>query len=541
MPTFVIRIRRGRPCGTLPFPFQFDHHDTLESVADSSLTIASLLAAPDARALAIADTSRRGLTYGELRALVDRTHHFLHASGLETGDTVAVALRNGPETAALFTALVTWCRVGPLNPGYTRREFAFALRSLAASAIITSGDVPEAALAANECGVRRMFIDSPGETQPGVFELRCDVPPALPAPLPPPPGPDDIALLLHTSGTTALPKLVPLTQRNLTLSARGVARSLQLTPADTCLAIMPLFHVHGLVAGLLASLSAGATACLAPGFRATAFFSWLDSSQATWYTAVPAMHQAILTRAGHNMDVVGRHKLRLIRSCSSTLYSGVWEKLRSVFGVPVLNAYGMTEAAHQISSVPLPGASCASVGLASGPEIGIMDADGSLLHREQVGEVVLRGEQIMSGYLQPEGVNQSAFSNGWFRTGDEGFQDSGGSLCLTGRLKEMINCGGEKISPCEVEEALLLHPDVEQAIAFATPDAVLGETVAAAIVVREGCQIQERDLLSTAARHLARRKLPRQIFFVAEIPRGATGKPQRIGMAARLGVAGSAA
>lgn len=498
------------------------------------LTISALLEGPDAQALALADTLRRGLTYAELRALVDRTHQILSHGGLRAHDTVAVALRNGPETAALFMALVTYCRVAPLNPGSTRNEIAFALRDLQASAIITSDDVPEAVQAAEESGVPRMLMVSSGGPSFGDFALSCEIQPVTPASPPSAPGPDDIALLLHTSGTTARPKLVPLTQRNLTLSARGVADSLGLSPADTCLSIMPVFHVHGLVAGLLASLAAGATVCLAPGFKATSFFSWLDSSQASWYTAVPTMHQAILARARHNKDFLDRHKLRFIRSCSSTLYSSVWEELRSVFGVPVLNAYGMTEAAHQISSVRLPGSSCATVGFGSGSEICIMDVDGRLLPPGQVGEVVLRGEQIMSGYLRPEGVNESAFSNGWFRTGDEGLQNSDGSLCLTGRLKEMINRGGEKISPYEVEETLLLHPAVDQAIAFSWPDTMLGETVAAAIVIQDGCKVEKRDLLRLAGQRLARHKLPQRLFFVKEIPRGATGKPQRIGMAERL-------
>jgi acyl-CoA synthetase (AMP-forming)/AMP-acid ligase II len=498
------------------------------------LTISGLLASPTVQTLALADTLRRGLTFAELRDLVGRTHQILNASGLRTNDTVAVALRNGPESAALFIALVTYCRVAPLNPAYTQKEIAFALRDLRASAIITSDDLTEALRAAEECGVRRMLMVSSGESPAGVFELRCEVPLIPSTVLPPGPGPDDIALLLHTSGTTARPKLVPLTQRNLTLSALGVADSLGLSPADTCLSIMPLFHVHGLVAGLLASVAAGATVCLAPGFKATAFFSWLDSSQATWYTAVPTMHQAILARARHNRDALERHRLRFIRSCSSTLYSSVWEELQSVFDVPVLNAYGMTEAAHQISSVRPPYSSCATVGTGSGPEIRIMDVDGKLLPPGNVGEVVLRGEQIMSGYLRPEGVNESAFCDGWFRTGDEGLQNPDGSLCLTGRLKEMINRGGEKISPYEVEEALLLHAAVEQAIAFAWPDPMLGETVAAAVVIHEGCSVQKPDLLRLAGQHLARHKLPQRLFFVVEIPRGATGKLQRIGMAERL-------
>jgi len=506
-------------------------------VESPRLTIAYLLAEADAQTLAVADTSRQGLTYRELRALVGRTHQILNGSGLNSRDTVAVALRGGPETAALFTALMTYCRVAPLDPASTQNENAFALRDLGAKLVITSSDVPEAIRAAEECGVGRMLLVA--QPSPGAFELQCEVPPPPRSSPPSVPGPNDVALLLHTSGTTARPKLVPLTQRNLVLSTRGVAGTLQLSPADTCLSVMPLFHVHGLVAGLLASLATGATVCFAPAFKATAFFSWLDSSQATWYTAVPTMHQAILARARHNMDVLGRNKLRFIRSCSSTLYPSVYDKLRSVFGVPVLNAYGMTEAAHQIASVRLPGASCATVGPSSGPEIGIMDGNGKLLPTGHVGEIVLRGAQIMPGYLQPEGVNESAFCNGWFRTGDEGLQESDGSVCLVGRLKEMINCGGTKISPYEVEEALLNHPAVDQAVVFGWPDAMLGESVAAAIVVREDCQVEARDLLRVAAQRLSRRKLPQRVLFVTDIPRGPTGKLQRIGMAKRLGVATS--
>lgn len=292
------------------------------------LTISSLLAAADPRTLAIADTSRQGLTYDDLTVLVDRIHRMLGRYGLKSGDTVAFALRNGPETAVLFIALVTYCRVAPLNPGATKDEIAFALRDLEATALITSNGAHEAICAAEECGVLRMLLVPAG---PGAFELKSESLPRPSSPLHQPPGPDDIALLLHTSGTTARPKLVPLTQRNLSLSTRGVVDSLQLSPSDTCLSLMPLFHVHGLIAGLLASLAAGATACVAPGFKATAFFSWLHSSGATWYTAVPTIHQAILARAGQNRDVLDHSKLRFIRSCSSTLYPSVYNELGSVF------------------------------------------------------------------------------------------------------------------------------------------------------------------------------------------------------------------
>jgi acyl-CoA synthetase (AMP-forming)/AMP-acid ligase II len=250
------------------------------------------------------------------------------------------------------------------------------------------------------------------------------------------------------------------------------------------------------------------------------------------------MHQTILARAKNNAAILSAHRLRLIRSSSAPLYPPVWAQLEQTFGVPVLNAYGMTEAAHQISSVRLPGGARfhSTVGAAVGLEMAIMGADGALLPLGETGEVVLRGEQLTRGYLEPAGANETAFRDGWFRTGDEGVMDAEGLLSLTGRLKEMINSGGEKISPYEVEEALMMHPGISQAVAFSAPHALLGEQVVAAVVVLEGCSVLERDLLHTAARRLARCKMPRQVLFVPEIPRGATGKIQRIGLAARLGL-----
>ncbi len=504
-------------------------------------TILNLLALAEPDGLAIADERGDGLSYQLLRDLVADTHRFLSWVGIGPCDTVAVSLRNGPETAALFLSLASYCRVAPLNPTYTSSEVAFALRDLGAVALVSTARDSGAVEAAQELGIGLIWLEPAGDSCPGTYELETEFHRTCPAPEYSGPSPDDIALLLHTSGTTARPKLVPLTHRNLCLSARSVASVLQLKPADRCLSIMPLFHIHGLVGGLLASVSAGSSICCPRGFQATSFFGWLESSQATWYTAVPTMHQAILLRARHNSGVLASHKLRLIRSSSSPLYPAVWEQLEFTFGVPVLNAYGMTEAAHQIACVPLPGGSQfrTTVGPAVGPQAAIMDEAGALLPAGQVGEVVLRGEQIMSGYLQPQEANHTAFSDGWFRTGDEGFLDSDGVLALTGRIKEMINSGGEKISPYEVEEALLLHPAAGQAVAFAIPHQLLGEEVAAAIVLRDGCSVGERELLQAAGQSLARHKVPRRLFFLDEIPQGATGKLQRIGLAARLGLTGS--
>ena len=440
---------------------------------------------------------------------------------------MALSLTNSPETAALLLGLLCCCRVAPLNPAYTTHECSFALADLEANALVASYEQRDAIAAARKEGIR---VIHPSELLLPAALARKAEDSII--------EPDDIALLLHTSGTTAKPKLAPLKHRSLFLSARAVAEVLGLEEKDRCLSIMPMFHIHGIVAGLLASVAAGASTVCAPGFQATSFFGWLDRSEATWYTGVPTMHQAILLRARHNAEIIARHKLRLIRSSSSPLFPTVWKELESVFGVPVVNSYGMTEAGHQIASVRPSVARqerwC--VGASSGPQIAIMDAQGEFVPARIRGEVVLRGEQIIEGYLRPVEANQTSFKDGWFRTGDEGWMNGSGELTLTGRLKEMINSGGEKICPYEVEEALLLHPAVAQAVVFAAPHAMLGEQVTAAVVLKEGQAVRERELVESLTSRLAQCKIPRRVLFVEEIPRGASGKLQRIGLAERLGL-----
>lgn len=500
-------------------------------------TVAGLLTEGIESSPAIRSVDGLELSYENLRVFIDRIQGKLRAYGIKPTDVVATSLRNSPETATIILALMSYCRVAPLNPGYTLHEVSFALGDLEAVALVASLEQKDALVAAEQLRVRTIRVGAGFETAFSDFEtvsgIGCCNSSDANAP-----APDDIALLLHTSGTTARPKLVPLTHRNLCLSSGATAHLLQLTPGDRCLSIMPMFHIHGLVAGLLASIAAGACTVCAPPFQATSFFAWLDSSRATWYTGVPTMHQAILMRTRSNSDSLNRHCLRVIRSSSSPLYPAVREQLEEAFGVPVLNTYGMTEAAHQIAPVRTGHKSGIRpfINASAGPEISIMDANGTLLPAGVRGEVVLRGEQIMSGYLKPSEANRTAFCNGWFRTGDEGWVDEDGVLTLTGRLKEIINSGGEKISPYEVEDALLIHPAVTQAVAFAVPHTMLGEQVVAAVVLREGEHVCERELLSTAGERLASCKLPRKIMFVDEIPRGATGKVQRIGMASRLGL-----
>lgn len=351
-------------------------------------------------------------------------------------------------------------------------------------------------------------------------------------------GQDDIALVLHTSGTTSRPKIVPLSQTNVTASAYHIGHTLALREEDVCLNIMPLFHIHGLIAATLSTIAAGASVVCTPGFNALKFFSWMEEARPTWYTAVPTMHQAILARADRNVEIIKNGRLRLIRSSSSSLPPQVMEALEATFKVPVVEAYGMTEASHQMASNPLPPKSrfAGSVGLAAGPDVAIMDDAGTLLPAGSLGEVVIRGRNVTKGYESNPEANAKAFSNGWFRTGDQGVIDADGYLRLTGRLKELINRGGEKISPLEVDTVIMDHPAVAQVVTFAMPHDMLGEEIAAAVVLREGAACDERELRTFVGSRVADFKVPRKILFLTEIPKGATGKLQRIGLAEKLGL-----
>jgi acyl-CoA synthetase (AMP-forming)/AMP-acid ligase II len=506
-------------------------------------SIASLLdaGADDAPAVG-APEGARPLRYRELRALARRTVEALNGMGIGRGDRVAIVLPNGPEMATAFTCVAAGAATAPLNPAYRAEDFEFYLTDLRAKALVVEEGSDSPALGvARKLGIPAVELRRERDGGAGAFGLfpleRMGGSPARGGLA----DADDTALVLHTSGTTSRPKIVPLLQRNVLATARHVGATLALGPEDVCLNIMPLFHIHGLMAATLSSLAAGAQVSCSPGFNALKFFAWLDEVRPTWYTAVPTMHQAILARAARNPEIVARSRLRFIRSSSASLPPQVMAELERTFRAPVVEAYGMTEAAHQMASNPLPprARKPGSVGVAAGPEVGVMDAAGTLLPRGQVGEVVIRGPNVTPGYEGNPEANAKAFADGWFRTGDQGVIDEDGYLRLTGRLKELINRGGEKVSPLEVDEALMDHPAVQQVVAFAMPHATLGEEVAAAVVLREGQHATERDLRTFAQARLAEFKVPRRILIVPEIPKGATGKLQRIGLAAKLGLAGA--
>ena len=501
-------------------------------------SIFALLEAGPADAPAIgAPQGVKSLLYRDLQALARRTVETLNSVGIGRGDRVAIVLHNGPEMASSFLCIAAGAATAPLNPGYREKDLEFYLGDLQPKALVLEAGVESPARAtARKMSIPVLELTADRARGAGWFTLSGG---AKGTPARGGMGDeDDPALLLHTSGTTSRPKLVPLLQRNLLASAENIGRTLALTRDDVCLNIMPLFHIHGLMAATLASLAAGASVSCTPGFNALKFFVWLDEVRPTWYTAVPTMHQAILARAERHRDMIARSRLRLIRSSSASLPAPVMAELETTYGVPVIESYGMTEASHQMASNPLPprARKPGSVGLAAGPEVAILDEEWKELPRGQEGEVSIRGPNVTPGYEANPEANATSFRDGWFRTGDQGVLDEEGYLRLTGRIKEQINRGGEKFSPLEVDEVLSSHPAVAQVLTFAMPHHKLGEEVAAAVVLREGATATERELHNFCAARLAGFKVPRKVVFLTEIPKGATGKLQRIGLAQKLGL-----
>lgn len=488
--------------------------------------------------MGISASNRSNLSYRCLYKQLKTVISLLREMGLQRNDRVAVALPNGPEAAVAFLSIASGVTYAPLNPAYRAPEYEFYLNDLEAKALIVQPGVAEPARdVAQHLGIPIIDLSPRLDAAAGIFDL------SIPTNTSPQnldfAEPDDTALILHTSGTTSRPKMVPLSHKNLCISAHNVKTSLALTEIDRCLNVMPLFHIHGLIGALLSSMAAGASVVCTPGFYTPDFLEWLEEHEPTWYSAVPTMHQQILGRiASHKATV---KPLRLIRSSSAPLPPQIMTELEQVFQAPVIESYGMTEASHQMASNPLPPRQRkpGSVGVASGPDVQIMDEHGNLLSTGEVGEVVIQGDNVTRGYENNSKANATAFTNGWFRTGDLGYLDGDGYLFLKGRIKEIINRAGEKISPREVDEVLLDHPAIDQVVTFAAPHTLLGEDVAVAVVLKAGASVSEQTIKEFAARRLADFKVPRVVLFLDEIPKGPTGKRQRIGLAEKLGLTAS--
>ena len=493
----------------------------MTSMTSVPVTLSALLdSSPAGQTAIIVPEQSIRISYGQLRDQVKDVAESLTAFGISRGDRVGIALPNGLPTIVSFLAASVAGTAAPLNPGYKEDEFRFYLEDTSAKVLLLPAEgAEEARRAAGDVPILVVDMDASGKvTLSGVTGRR-----AVPAP-----QTDDVALILHTSGSTGRPKRVPLSHANLSISAQNVARSYALTKDDVSMCVMPLFHVHGLVASTLATLATGGTVVVPGKFSPLSFWRVARETGATWYSAVPTLHQLLIAR--HDAGApppAGAEKLRFIRSCSASLAPQLMHDLETAFGAPVLEAYGMTEAAHQMASNPLPPGRRlpGSVGPGTDVRISIRNDQGHPLPSGERGEVCIQGPNVITGYENNAEANATSFFDGWFRTGDQGILDEHGYLTLVGRLKELINRGGEKISPREIDEVLLTHPAIAEAVCFGVPHPTWGEEVAAAVVLRE--PVTEGDLHAFCKERLADFKRPKQIHITEAIPRTATGKIQR--------------
>ena len=481
--------------------------------------------------LAILGADGFEVSYRDLWQTIQKGSNYLKRQGITSDDCVAMVIPEGPSTAIVFLAISMATRCAPLNPAYTEQDFAFYLEDLKPKALVVPHDSDSPAIAAAKkegISVLRLvdrhgfqFCTERSDAERFVESI---------------PNPEEIALILHTSGTTSRPKMVALSHENLGASASNVARNLGLTPSDRSMNVMPLFHIHGIVAGLLSSLFSGGSVFCSPGYQADRFFKWAVQFQPTWYSAVPTIHQAILDQADLEPGLTEKTNFRLIRSSSSALPPTLFSAMESHWKVPVVESYGMTEASHQMTSNPLPPAvrKPGSVGIPAGPDVAIFDEEGRPVPNGDTGEIVIRGAGVMKSYLGNPEATASSFFGSWFRTGDKGRFDSDGYLQIVGRIKEMINRGGENIAPKEIDESLLEHHQVVQAVAFAVPHPSLGEDLAAAVVLKKNSSLTEFDLRNFLSEKLAGFKVPSRIVFLDQIPKGPTGKVQRIGLYEKL-------
>lgn len=485
------------------------------------------IAPPENTAIVLPESGIR-ISYKELREQVMTMADALAAAGIGPGDRVATCMPNGLPAIVTFLASTIAGTAAPLNPLYRHDEFTFYLQDTSAKVLLCPPDGAEdARRAASErhVPVYAAEIDDRGFVRLAGIPARERT-----ARLP---GPDDVALVLHTSGSTGRPKRVPIRHANVGASAQNIKETYALSPTDVTMCVMPLFHVHGLVASVLSTLLSGGAIVVPAKFSPLSFWRFVRDSGATWYSAVPTIHQLLLTRAGGNRPE-GAGNLRFIRSCSAALPPEMMEKMEQTFGAPVLEAYGMTEATHQMCSNPQPPSPRkeGSVGPGTGVHVGIMDDAGNHLPQGQRGEVVIKGPNVVKEYENNPEANHASFTGGWFRTGDQGYLDADNYLVLTGRIKELINRGGEKIAPREIDEVLLAHPSVAEAVAFGVPHPTWGEEVAAAVVLRT--PEKESVILAHCKEKLADFKCPKTVYIVEKIPRTATGKIQRGAVAASL-------
>jgi acyl-CoA synthetase (AMP-forming)/AMP-acid ligase II len=497
---------------------------TLKSVE----TLLDVLHFADSHTAVIVPELNLHVSYDSLRRQVLDMANALASAGIRRGDAVAIALPNGLPAIVSFLAASIAGKAAPLNPAYPYEEFHFFLGDTDARLVICPPVGAEFVRTA--AADRKIPVFSVEMNERGDVHL-TGAPSGATATVP---TADDIALILHTSGSTGKPKRVPLRHFNLAVSSANIANTYALSEEDVALCIMPLFHIHGLVASTMATLLSGGAVVVPTKFNALSFWRTVREHRVTWYSGVPTMHQLLMARTHHKP--VEADTLRFIRSCSAPLSPELIHKIENEFGVPFVEAYGMTEASHQMTSNPLPPRhrKAGSVGVGAGLRIRIMDNQGHSLENNQCGEIAIQGANVFRGYENNPEANARAFVNGWFRTGDQGYLDDDCYLHLTGRIKDIIIRGGENIAPHEVDEVLLRHPAVAAAVTFGCAHPTLGEEIAAAVVLHEPHGATESALIKHCRELLAEFKCPKKIYLVKSIPTTATGKIRRRAVAAAL-------
>ncbi len=475
---------------------------------------------------AMVATGRTPLAWRELAAYIDAVRADLRRGGFGRDARIGVALPNGPEAALAIVAVSCAAVAVPFDLKLTVPEIEVRLRLLRLRAVVVLRDSPSAMRTA--AGLAGLPLIEAEIRDPERLEASLVMPAADEAAPSDEPEPEGVAFILQTSGTTGLPKLIPFSHSNQLATARRVQSWFALTPDDRCLSLSPVYYCHGLTVTVFAPLLSGGSAAFSRDGTAVDVDEWFSALQPTWFSAGPALHLYVMEKAAQRGDVRSLHRLRFVVSGGAPLPSAVQRGLEAVLGVPVLEHYGATEAGQISANLPLLGRSKAgSCGIPDEGTLVIAGEEGGELPRGQEGEIWIRGPSLISGYLDAPELNSAVFVEGWFRTGDLGRLDEEGFLFLLGRKMEIINRGGEKISPAEVDAALLRHPATVEAAAYGVPHPRLGEDVAADVVLRPGASVSELELRTFLRDHLALYKIPRRIRFVDRLPKGSTGKVQR--------------
>ena len=484
------------------------------------------------KSLTIIDENKDLIKSNELQKIIKFNSNIISKLNIKKNDTLAIVLENGPVFITSFLSVINTCIAAPLNPSYTDSEFKFYFKDLKPKALITNYTINHSSLKiAKKFKIKIINFDKYHFKVDNKYLNNNVIKSRLS-------NNKDLALILHTSGTTSKPKKVALSHRNLINNAKNISSALKLTSKDKNIILMPSFHIHGIIASILAPLYKGGKVIALPKFNVLSFYQHLSKHQPTWFTAVPTMLQSIIDRSKNNSKIIKDCKLRFIRSSSASLPVKTIKELEKVFNVPVIESYGMTEATHQMTTNLLPPfiRKPGSVGLPIGLKVRVVDNNFVQLNNENEGEIIIKGDSVFKGYLANSSANKSSFFQGWFRTGDLGYFDKDGLLFISGRIKEIINRGGEKISPKEIDEVFNKHPKIAKVVTFSVKHDKLGEDIALAVVLNKNKTLNKSDIKDFAKNRLAPFKVPRNIYFLKDIPVGATGKIQRIGLAKKLGL-----